>query len=107
MKLTSKDFDQLTVNSANWSEYQSEWKLQEGRFEDLDFDNQAPIDYSYQRAYWLVRFSDVLFAKAFLEAQNIDSRVYFDTADDTYVLTTNYGGAMWSFLCWSAEQLES
>ena len=36
MKITSKDFDQLTVNSANWSEYQSEWKLQEGRFEDLD-----------------------------------------------------------------------
>jgi hypothetical protein len=92
MKLTSKDFDQLTLNSMNWSGHQ--WEKQSDRFEDLDFENPAPLDYSFLRAYWLERFSDVLFARAFLEAQNYEYRVYFDTADSLYVLVTNYGGAL-------------
>jgi len=91
MKLTSKDFDQLAVNSANWSEYQSEWKLQEGRFEDIDFETSIEVDYTFTRAYWVESYPAVLFAKAFLEALNHQYRIYYDTADDTYMITTNYG----------------
>jgi hypothetical protein len=92
MKLTNADFLQLTINSTYWKMYQADWKTQEGRFEDIDFANPVSIEWEYKRAYWLERYSDVLFAKAFLEGQNESFRIYYDTADDTYVITTNYGG---------------
>lgn len=91
MKITHADFQQLTINSTNWSEYKSDWKLQEGRFEDIDFNASPEVDYSYIRAYWMQDYPSVMFVKAFLEALNHQYRVYYDTADDTYMITTNYG----------------
>ena len=94
MKITSKDFEQLTINSTNWYAYREDWKLQEGRFEDIDFEITEPIDWTYERAYWVERYADVLFVRAFLEGIGRDSRVYYDTADDTYMITTDFGGAL-------------
>ena len=93
MKITPTDFDNLTVNAMNWKEYATDWKLQEGRFEDIDFRIQETpeVDYSYLRAYWVQDYASVMFVKAFLESFDFTYRVYYDTADDTYMITTNYG----------------
>ena len=93
MKITHTDFEQLTINSTDWNKTQNAWKKQEGRFEDIDFRIQeAPeVDYSFLRAYWADGYPSVLFIKAFLEALGYEYRIYFDTADDTYMITTNYG----------------
>jgi len=94
MKLTHSDFENLTVNSTNWKNSATEWKLQEGRFEDIDYSEafQPEVDYEFARAYWVESYPAVLFVKAFLQVLNFPYRVYFDTADDTYMITTNYGG---------------
>ena len=94
MKITSADFEQLTVNSTNWNKYQEDWKLQEGRFEDIPFSLDLPIDYSYERAYWMADYPSVMFVKLFLTNLDYDFRVYYDSADDTYMVTTNYGEAL-------------
>lgn len=96
MKITNNDFEQLTVNSANWAQHASEWKTQEGRFEDIKYhgDFFLEVDYSHSRAYWLQDYPSVLFAKAFLESLNHEYRIYWDTADDSYMMTTNYGGVL-------------
>jgi hypothetical protein len=95
MKITHADFEQLTVNSTNWHLYAEDWKLQEGRFEDIPYSDDAkPVDYSFQRAYWVETYPAVLMVKAFLQALSLDSRTYYDTADDTYMITTNYGGEL-------------
>ena len=95
MKLTHADFEQLTVNSTNWAEYQDDWKKQEGRFEGLDWDVPASeIDYSFLRAYWVITYPGVIFVKAFLESLGYEYAIYFDTADDTFVIATNYGGSL-------------
>ena len=93
MKITAGDFEQLTINSTNWKQYEADWKLQEGRFEDIDFSEafQPDVDYDFARAYWVQDYPAVLFVKAFLEAFNFTYRVYYDTADNTYMITTNYG----------------
>lgn len=93
MKITSSDFEQLTVNSMDWRKHQSEWKLQEGRFEDIDYTEaiQPEIDYNFTRAYWIPDYPSVMFVKAFLEKLEIQYRVYFDSAEDIYMITTNYG----------------
>lgn len=92
MKITSNDFEHLTVNSQNWKADANAWKEQESRFEDVDFSQpEKDIDYSFKRAYWAQDYPSVLFIKAFLEALNHQYRVYYDTADDTYMITTNYG----------------
>ena len=93
MKLTTKDFNQLVVNSMNWSEYKAEWQSQVNRFEDADFDS-TEINYTFQRAYWLERYSDVLFAKVFLQGLEQDMQILFDGADDTYVIVTDFGGSL-------------
>jgi len=93
MKLTVADFEQLVINSTNWKQYKDDWKTQEGRFEDIPFSKtDAPVDYSYKRAYWVADYPSVLFVKLFLSGLDCDFRVYYDTADDTYMITTNYGG---------------
>ena len=92
MKITNTDFNQLTINSTNWGKYQNDWKLQEGRFEDIDFNNPKPINWDHLRAYWVTDYPSVLFVRAFLEGQNETYRVYYDTADDNFMITTNYGG---------------
>jgi len=94
MKITHADFEQLTINSTNWAESFRDWQKQEGRFEDIDFRIQESpaIDYSFLRAYWAENYPSVLFIKAFLESLGYAYRVYYDTADNTYMLTTNYGG---------------
>jgi len=96
MKITHTDFEQLTVNSMNWNEYHLDWEKQEGRFEDIDFRIQESpsIDYSFLRAYWISEYTGVMFVKAFLESLGYAYRVYYDTADDTYMVTTNYGGSI-------------
>ena len=96
MKITKNDFDQLTINSTNWNQSQVDWRLQEGRFEDINWSEriQPEVDYSYHRAYWVESYPAVLFVKAFLEALNHAYRVYYDTADDTYMITTNYGSEL-------------
>jgi hypothetical protein len=96
MKITTGDFEQLTINSTNWNGSKTAWKLQEGRFEDIDYSEafQPDVDYGFARAYWVQDYPAVLFVKAFLEAHNFTYRVYWDTADDTYMVTTNYGGAL-------------
>jgi len=92
VKITHSDFEQLTINSTSWKTYSDGWKDQEGRFENIEFSiPELPIDYEYERAYWVETYPGVLFVKAFLEALGHDYRVYFDTADDTYMITTNYG----------------
>jgi hypothetical protein len=92
MKITGADFNHLTVNSTNWKNYQEDWKLQEGRFEDIDFASTEPVEWNHSRAYWVSDYPSVLFVRAFLEGQNETYRVYYDTADDNYMVTTNYGG---------------
>lgn len=96
MKITATDFYNLTVNSMNWKEYANDWELQEGRFEDIAYSEafQPEVDYTFARAYWVENYPAVLFAKAFLEALNFSYRVYYDNADDTYMITTNYGEAI-------------
>jgi hypothetical protein len=95
MKLTRNDFEQLTINSTNWSGSASAWKEQEGRFEDADYNEaEREVDYSHSRAYWAQDYPAVLFIKAFLESLNHEHRVYWDTADDSYMITTNYGGVL-------------
>jgi hypothetical protein len=96
MKITQTDFDQLTISSMNWSESHLDWQKQEGRFEDIDFRIAEPVDvdYSFLRAYWFKTYASVLFAKAFLESLGYEYKVLYDTADDTYVITTNYGGSL-------------
>jgi hypothetical protein len=95
MRITSNDFDHLTVNSTNWKSTASAWKEQEGRFEDVDFSQpDTEVDYSFERAYWAQDYPAVLFIKAFLESLNHDYRIYWDTADDSYMITTNYGGIL-------------
>ena len=95
MKITKNDFDQLTINSTNWSQSQADWKLQEGRFEDADYDQaEREIDYTHSRAYWVQDYPAVLFVRTFLESLNKDLRVYWDTADNSYMITTNYGGIL-------------
>jgi len=93
MKITTTDFENLTINSMNWKEYATDWQLQEGRFEDIAYSEafQPEVDYEFARAYWLQDYSSVMFAKAFLEAFDFTYRVYYDNADDTYMITTNYG----------------
>lgn len=96
MKLTNNDFEQLTVNSANWREHAAEWKLQEERFDDIKYrgDFFLEIDYSFARVYWFEDYPSILFAKAFLESLGHEYRVYWDNDDDTYMITTNYGGVL-------------
>jgi len=96
MKITDADFQQLTINSTNWNETQNAWRKQTGRFEDIDFrvQDSVEVDYSFLRAYWAERYADVLFIRAFLESLGYAYRVYFDTADNTYTVTTNYGGSL-------------
>jgi hypothetical protein len=95
MRITANDFDNLTINSTNWKSSASAWKEQEGRFEDADYEQpERDVDYSYERAYWAQDYPAVLFIKAFLESLNHAHRVYWDTADDSYVITTNYGGIL-------------
>jgi hypothetical protein len=95
MKITKADFDQLTVNSTNWQESRDGWIFQEGRFEDIDYSLiETPVDYNFERAYWVQDYSSVMFVKAYLEALDFTYRVYYDTADDSYMITTNYGGAL-------------
>jgi hypothetical protein len=93
MKITHADFEQLTINSTNWNKYQGDWIIQEGRFEDIDYSEafQPDVDYSFARAYWVQDYPAVLFVKAFLESLNFAYRVYYDTGDDSYMITTNYG----------------
>jgi hypothetical protein len=96
MKITHTDFEQLTINSTNWKAYARDWKEQEHRFEDVAFTypNNQPIDYNFERAYWVESYPAVMLVKAFLEALDFDYRVYYDVADDTYMITTNYGGVL-------------
>lgn len=95
MKITSSDFRQMTVNSTNWEQHQSEWKQQEDRFEDIDFtEDSKPVDYTFARAYWIPDYASVMFVKAFLESLQFDFRVYFDLEEDIYMITTNYGGVL-------------
>jgi hypothetical protein len=95
MEITRADFDQLTVNSTNWQEYRDGWISQEGRFEDINYSlKKTPIDYNFARAYWVQDYSSVMFVKAYLYALDFTYRVYYDTADDSYMITTNYGGAL-------------
>lgn len=93
MKITATDFDNLTVNSMNWAKHQGDWILQEGRFEDIEYSEafQPEVDYTFARAYWVENYADVMFVKAFLEALGFEYRVYFDSAEDIYMITTNYG----------------
>ena len=95
MKITANDFDNLVINSTNWRSSASAWREQEGRFEDVDFSKpEREIDYSFERAYWAQDYPSVLFIKAFLESLNHSHRVYWDTADNSYMITTNYGGVL-------------
>jgi len=95
MKLTATDFDQLTINSTNWKATSKVWKEQDGRFENPDYSApELPMDYKHERAYWIETYPAVLFVKAFLEALGHDYRLYFDTSDDIYMITTNYGGSL-------------
>jgi len=93
MKITATDFENLTVNSMNWKENKTDWELQEGRFEDIDYSEafQPEVDYEFARAYWVENYPAVMFVKAFFQAFDFTYRVYYDTADDTYMITTNYG----------------
>jgi len=93
MKITHADFEQLTVNSMNWSKHKTDWQLQEGRFEDIDYSEafQPEVDYTFARAYWIENYTGVMFVKAFLETLGFAYRVYFDSAEDIYMVTTNYG----------------
>jgi len=93
MKITHADFEQFIVNSMNWKQHEADWKLQEGRFEDIDYSQatQPEVDYEFARAYWVENYSNVMFVKAFLEALDFTYRVYFDSAEDIYMITTNYG----------------
>ena len=94
MKLTATDFEQLIVNSTNWASSHKVWKKQDGRFEHLVFTEGQDMDYTFLRAYWVEGYPSVLFARAFLEGLNYQYKVYFDTADGLYVITTNYGGEL-------------
>lgn len=96
MKITSNDFEQLTINSTNWRASATAWKQQEGRFEDADYNIpvEREVDYSFERAYWAQDYPAVLFIKAFLESLGHEHRVYWDTAYDSYMITTNYGGVL-------------
>jgi hypothetical protein len=93
MKLTATDFEQLTINSTNWNNNRTDWQLQEGRFEDIE-DSKIQVDYAHNRAYWVADYPSVLFVKLFLSEQNCSYRVYYDTAEDTYMITTGYGGVL-------------
>jgi len=92
MKITANDFDNLIINSTNWRSSASAWREQEGRFEDADFSEpEREIDYEFARAYWVKNYPAVMFIKAFLQAFDFTYRVYYDSADDAYMITTNYG----------------
>ena len=91
MEITANDFEQLVMQSTNWASSQDVWKKQDGRFEDWISAEINKLDFSFLRAYWVETYPAVLFVKAFLQALNYEYRVLFDSADGTYVVTTNYG----------------
>ena len=76
-----------------WAKYATDWKLQEGRFENIEWSEafQPEVDYTFAQAHWVKDYPSVLFVRAFLEALDFTYCVYYDTADDTYLITTNYG----------------
>ena len=96
MKITNADFNNLVHNSMAWARYKTDWQLQEGRFENIEWSeaHQPEVDYEFAMAHWVKDYSAVLFVRAFLEALDFTYRVYYDTADDSYMITTNYGGVL-------------
>jgi hypothetical protein len=92
LKLDELDFEQLWLNSMNWEGVG--WEEQEGRFDPVGWKNKTPLNYSFKRIYWFERYADVLLAKVFLADIKQDFEVYFDNSDETYVIVTNYGGAL-------------
>lgn len=80
MKMNEGDFDRLWDTSMAWGR---EWLAQDGRFD-------PPVSYDWKQAYWFeLSYSNLIFAKSFLEDKGYDYEVAADEAGG-WVILTNY-----------------
>jgi hypothetical protein len=87
VKVSLNDFESLYVQSMNWQD--TDWAAQDGRFTPI-------LNYTkWERAYWFDLGLNLIIAKAFLTASNVEFSEHIDTYDDdSWVLLTNFGGKL-------------
>lgn len=87
LKVSVDEFQNLYTTSMNWSGI--DWRAADGRFEPM------PDYRKWDRAYWFDSAVNLLVAKAFLDAINVEYSQHIDNVDHFgFVLLTNFGGKL-------------
>ena len=87
LKVSTNDFEGLWATSMNWQD--TDWAAQDGRFTPMPNYNK------WERAYWFDSSINLIVAKAFLDAFNVEYSQHVDTYGECdVVLLTNYGGKL-------------
>lgn len=104
IEMTEDDFDRLTTTSMKWAGEGvpgwdgPDWREQaeDGRFEPLEGNPLALPGMGWRWAFWMERWADVMFARAFLDAQGHACEVLWDQVDDgQYVVLSDYTTPGW------------
>lgn len=106
LSLTHSDFERLNVSSCQWAEHEAEWREQQNpedprylpRFavlEDGEFVEKEPR-YDFKYAYFFQNWSDVIMARSFLTALNMDYQIMSDEGSGDWMIITDYQENFWT-----------
>lgn len=86
--MSGRDFDYLCQERLAWRNHIEPWSDHDDRFSSLD---DRPVSYDWLMAYWLLDWTTLLLARAFLDSEHDGYQVVHDNAaGGGFVLLTNY-----------------
>lgn len=92
IRVTEQDFERLTTNSTKWGAWA---KAQSHRWEHSTEKYDTDPEWTWARAYWVDRWSEVMLCRAFLESVGRPYEIIFDMAGSDYVILTDYPSLVW------------